>query len=61
VTLQAMLGILTLLAQAALPLALAHQGMGVIVLTLAVVNAQRMAAGEGALSPQFGAAATLRI
>jgi hypothetical protein len=35
--------------------------MGVIVLTLAVVNAERMAAGEGALSPQFGAAATLRI
>jgi len=61
VTLQAMLGILTLLAQAALPLALAHQGMGVIVLTLAVVNAERMAAGEGGLSPQFGAAATLRI
>lgn len=43
ITAQAALGIVTLLHQAALPLALAHQGMAMIVLTAAVMHAQRMA------------------
>jgi cytochrome c oxidase assembly protein subunit 15 len=43
---QAGLGILTLLYQAPLALALAHQGMAMVVLTVAVVHAQRMARGE---------------
>ncbi|HEY4403283.1 MAG TPA: COX15/CtaA family protein [Xanthobacteraceae bacterium] len=47
ITLQAALGILTLLAQAPLWLALMHQGMAMIVLTIAVLHAQRMAAPEG--------------
>jgi cytochrome c oxidase assembly protein subunit 15 len=44
VTLQAALGILTLLEQAPLALALAHQGMAMVVLTIAVVHAQRVTA-----------------
>lgn len=39
VTLQALLGIVTLLYQAPLPLALAHQGVAIVVLTFAVLNA----------------------
>jgi len=50
VTLQAALGILTLLAQAPLWLALMHQGMAMIVLTIAVLHAQAMAAPEGTRS-----------
>ena len=46
VTLQATLGILTLLAQAPLWLALMHQGMAMIVLTVAVLHAQSIAAKE---------------
>jgi len=46
VTLQAALGILTLLEQAPLALALMHQGMAMVVLTIAVVHAQRMTAGR---------------
>jgi cytochrome c oxidase assembly protein subunit 15 len=46
VTLQATLGILTLLAQAPLALALMHQSMAMIVLTAAVVHVQRVAAAE---------------
>lgn len=42
VTLQAMLGIATLLAQAPLDLALAHQAMAMIVLTAAALHAQRL-------------------
>ena len=42
VSLQALLGITTLLLQAPLFLALAHQAMAMIVLTAAVVHAQRM-------------------
>jgi heme a synthase len=41
ITLQVALGILTLLLQAPLALALSHQAMAVFVLTLAVVHAQR--------------------
>jgi heme a synthase len=43
VTVQAALGILALVYVAPLALALAHQGMAIVVLTLAVVHAQRLA------------------
>jgi cytochrome c oxidase assembly protein subunit 15 len=43
VTLQAALGIVTLLYQAPLGLALLHQATGIVVLTVAVVHAQRFA------------------
>jgi cytochrome c oxidase assembly protein subunit 15 len=46
VALQATLGILTLLAQAPLALALMHQAMAMIVLTAAVLHAQGMSAAE---------------
>jgi len=42
VMVQASLGILTLVHQAPLALALAHQGMAVVVLTTAVVHAERL-------------------
>jgi heme a synthase len=42
VTVQACLGILTLVQQAPPPLALLHQAMAIVVLSLAVVNAQRL-------------------
>jgi heme a synthase len=42
VTLQAVLGIVTLLHQAPLPLALAHQMLAIVVFTIAVVHAERM-------------------
>jgi cytochrome c oxidase assembly protein subunit 15 len=48
VTLQAVLGILTLLEQAPLALALMHQTMAMVVLTVAVVHAHAMAAREDA-------------
>jgi cytochrome c oxidase assembly protein subunit 15 len=44
VTLQATLGILTLLNQVPIDLALAHQGVAIAVLTLAVLQAERLAA-----------------
>jgi cytochrome c oxidase assembly protein subunit 15 len=50
ITLQAVLGILTLLEQAPLALALMHQAMAMIVLTLAVLHAREMAAKEGTRS-----------
>jgi cytochrome c oxidase assembly protein subunit 15 len=43
VTLQAGVGIVTLLHQAPLPLALLHQIMGIVVLTVTVVHAERLA------------------
>jgi hypothetical protein len=43
ITLQAALGIVTLLHQAPLALALLHQGMAMVVLTIAVVHAQGFA------------------
>ncbi|MPZ59376.1 MAG: heme A synthase [Rhizobiales bacterium] len=46
VTLQAALGIVTLLYQAPLSLALAHQGMAMVVLTVAVLHAERLAHSE---------------
>jgi cytochrome c oxidase assembly protein subunit 15 len=44
VTLQAGIGIVTLLHQVPLPLALLHQLAGILVLTVAVVHAQRLSA-----------------
>ena len=44
VLLQAGLGVVTLLHQTPLPLALMHQGMAVVLLTLAVLHAQRLSA-----------------
>jgi cytochrome c oxidase assembly protein subunit 15 len=55
VTLQATLGIATLLGQAPLALALAHQGMAMIVLTLAVLHAQRIGEGARAAAPATAA------
>jgi len=46
VTLQATLGILTLLHQAPMDLALTHQGVAIAVLTLAVLQAERLAARQ---------------
>jgi cytochrome c oxidase assembly protein subunit 15 len=43
VTIQAVLGILTLVHAAPLALALAHQGMAIVVLALAAIHAQRLA------------------
>lgn len=42
VTLQAMLGIATLLNQAPIPLALAHQVLAILVFTIAVIHAERL-------------------
>jgi cytochrome c oxidase assembly protein subunit 15 len=50
-TVQASLGILTLIHQAPLPLALAHQGMAMIVLTIAAVHAERFASGDDRFTP----------
>ena len=47
VTLQAALGILTLLERSPLALALIHQGMAMVVLTIAVVHAQGIASSIG--------------
>src|SRR5579862_3826820 len=59
VTLQAALGILTLLEQAPLALALTHQGMAMVVLTIAVVHAQRMVAKDDPLAAPAMAAPSL--
>ena len=59
VGLQATLGIATLLAQAPLSLALTHQGMAMIVLTFAVVHAQRMGEGVRAAAPDAAPTAKL--
>ena len=55
VALQAALGILTLLEQAPLALALMHQAMAMIVLTIATLHAQRMAAPESSRSTGLSA------
>jgi len=52
VTLQAALGIVTLLYQAALPLALTHQLMAIVVFTIALVHAERLWHGAGRLAPR---------
>jgi cytochrome c oxidase assembly protein subunit 15 len=51
-TLQAVLGILTLLNQVPILLALAHQAVAIAVLTLAVVQAERLAARQPVSEPQ---------
>jgi heme a synthase len=61
VTLQAALGIATLLEQAPLGLALMHQAMAMIVLTIAVLHAQGMAAEQGTRSAQASPDATDRL
>jgi heme a synthase len=55
ITLQAALGILTLLEHAPLALALMHQAMAMLVLTVAVLHAHGLAAPEGTLSAAAGA------
>ncbi len=47
IAMQATLGILTLLNQVPIGLALAHQAVAILVLAAAVVHAERLAAGEG--------------
>jgi cytochrome c oxidase assembly protein subunit 15 len=61
VTLQAALGILTLLAQAPLTLALMHQGMAMVVLTIAALHAQGMAAKESTRSAGLSADTSDRL
>ena len=51
-TLQATLGILALLKEVPIPLALAHQVVAIAVLTLAIVQAERLAARQSELKPQ---------
>jgi cytochrome c oxidase assembly protein subunit 15 len=46
VTLQATLGILTLLNQVPISLALSHQAVAIVVLTLAIFQAERLAARQ---------------
>ena len=52
VTVQAMLGIVTLLHQAPIPLALPHQIMAIIALTVAVIHAERLLPHAAANVPQ---------
>ena len=52
VTLQALLGILTLLNQVPLALALSHQAVAIAVLTLAVLQAERLSGGQAQGVPQ---------
>ena len=52
ITAQAALGVLTLLNQAPIGLALAHQAVAIIVLTLAVLQAERLLAREPHLEPR---------
>jgi cytochrome c oxidase assembly protein subunit 15 len=52
VTLQATLGILTLLHQVPMDLALAHQAVAIAVLTLAVFQAERLAGRRPEQAPQ---------
>jgi cytochrome c oxidase assembly protein subunit 15 len=51
VTLQAALGVVTLVQQAPLALALLHQAMAIVVLTIAVLHAERLTAAKIAASP----------
>jgi cytochrome c oxidase assembly protein subunit 15 len=52
VTLQATLGILTLLNQVPMALGLAHQAVAIVVLTLAIMQAERLAARQPEQAPQ---------
>ncbi len=61
VMVQASIGILTLIHQVPIALALAHQGMAIVVLTVATVHAERLVPGRpelsarGAIQPSSGA------
>jgi cytochrome c oxidase assembly protein subunit 15 len=55
VTLQAALGIVTLLNQTPLPLALAHQMLAIVVLTIAVVHAERLSHRPVSCAPRAAA------
>ncbi len=55
VTLQAALGIITLLYEAALPLALAHQVLAMVVFTIAIVHAERLSHRAIVRRPQAAA------
>jgi heme a synthase len=57
ITLQATLGILTLLNQVPITLALAHQAVAIVVLTLAVMQAERLAGRQMEAEPRQLAAA----
>jgi cytochrome c oxidase assembly protein subunit 15 len=57
IALQATLGVLTLLNQVPIDLALAHQAVAIVVLTLAVVQAERLAARQVRSAPPESAAA----
>src|SRR4029077_18049417 len=52
ITLQATLGILTLLHQVPIDLALGHQAVAIVVLTLAVFQAERLVARRAEQDPQ---------
>ena len=52
VTLQLVLGVVTLLQQAPIPLALAHQITAILVFTVAVVHAQRLCHRAGLMAPK---------
>jgi cytochrome c oxidase assembly protein subunit 15 len=52
ITVQATLGILTLLNQVPIDLALTHQAVAIVVLTLAVCQAERLAARQPESAPQ---------
>ena len=52
ITLQATLGIFTLLNQVPIGLALSHQAVAIAVLTLAVMQAERLAAGQVVAAPR---------
>jgi heme a synthase len=61
VTFQAALGILTLLEQVPLALALMHQGMAMIVLTIAALHAQALTAPQGTRSAELNADPSDRV
>ena len=56
VTLQALLGILTLINQVPLAFALSHQAVAILVLTLAVLQAERLAGRQTEVAPRDDAA-----
>jgi cytochrome c oxidase assembly protein subunit 15 len=60
VMLQAVLGILTLLNQVPIDLALAHQGTAIVVLTLAMVQMERLSPRKIELAPEELAASPAR-
>jgi cytochrome c oxidase assembly protein subunit 15 len=60
VALQAVLGILTLLNQVPIDLALAHQAVAIAVLTLAVVQMERLSSRKIELAPEKLAASVAR-